>query len=46
VYQLQNGVRLEKVAEFVGHRKPTTTEKYLQMVGEKNKKESTKILPL
>jgi site-specific recombinase XerD len=46
VYQLENGLKLEKLAETVGHQKPTTTEKYLQLVSKRPKKTALKIIPL
>jgi site-specific recombinase XerD len=46
VYQLQNGIKLEKLAEIVGHKKPSTTERYLQFLETRSSKEHSKITPL
>jgi len=46
VFQLENGLKIEKLAETVGHQKPTTTEKYLQLVSRRSKKTVLKIVPL
>jgi len=46
VYQLENGIRLEKLAEIVGHKKASTTQRYLQFLETRNRKEHTRITPL
>lgn len=35
VHQLENGLTLEKIAQFVGHKNTTTTEKYLNLLSKK-----------
>lgn len=46
VFQLENGIKLEKLAEIVGHQKPSTTEKYLELVGSRPKRTITRITAL
>lgn len=46
VYQLENGIGLEKLAKVVGHQKPTTTERYLDLLESRPKKTSGRIKPL
>lgn len=46
VYQLENGLDIEKLAEVVGHQKPTTTEKYLELVEARPKRTVHRIEPL
>jgi len=46
IFQLENGMRIEKVAELVGHKKTTTTQRYMQYVTNSNKKSTLKITPL
>ncbi|MFQ5493477.1 MAG: tyrosine-type recombinase/integrase [Candidatus Dojkabacteria bacterium] len=46
VFQLENGIKTERLAEIVGHQKPTTTEKYLQLVEDRPKRTTNKIEPL
>ncbi|KXK26760.1 MAG: Tyrosine recombinase XerD [candidate division WS6 bacterium OLB20] len=46
VYQLESGIDLERLAQIVGHQKPTTTEKYLELVESRPDKTSHKIEPL
>lgn len=46
VYQLEQGIRTDRLAELVGHQKPSTTEKYLDLVAQRPTKTHTKIDPL
>lgn len=46
VYQLENGLNIDILAEVVGHRKRSTTERYMHYVIEPSKKNSLKIIPL
>jgi site-specific recombinase XerD len=46
VYQLQNGLKIEKLAQVVGHRKVSTTERYLSFLATKPEKTHSKINPL
>ncbi len=46
VYQLQNGLRIDKLAQIVGHRKVTTTERYLPFLENKEIRTHSKISPL
>lgn len=46
VYQLSNGVRLKQLAEYVGHQKTITTQRYLELVTKKPNKESLQIVSL
>jgi len=46
VYQLGNGVKLKVVAEYVGHQKTITTQRYVGLVGKKATKEVVNILVL
>lgn len=46
VYQLEHGVPLERVAESVGHQRLTSTEKYLNLVKNKQEKKAGKVIPL
>ncbi len=46
VFQLENGIKISRLAEIVGHQKPTTTEKYLQLVEKRPKKFTLRIDPL
>lgn len=46
VYQLENGMPLERVAEVVGHKRITSTEKYLNMLKEKKTPVTKKIIAL
>lgn len=46
VFQLENGLKLEKLSEIVGHQKPNTTERYIQLVQVRPKKTSLTIQPL
>jgi site-specific recombinase XerD len=46
VYQLQNGLRIERLAQLVGHKKVSTTERYLPFLETKPEKTHNKITPL
>lgn len=46
VYQLENGLKLEKLAYTVGHKKISTTENYLEFIESRPNKISTKLIPL
>lgn len=46
VYQLEQGMKIEKLAEIIGHQKPTTTERYLELVEERPKRNTTTIKAL
>lgn len=46
VCQLQNGMRIDRVAQIVGHRKISTTERYLSFLENVPEKTHTRILPL
>lgn len=46
VYQLQNGLKIEKLAQIVGHKKVSTTERYLPFLEKKPEKTHNKITPL
>jgi site-specific recombinase XerD len=46
VFQLEHGMPLEKVAAMVGHKRITSTEKYLKMVDEKKGEKVSKVIPL
>lgn len=46
VHQLKNGVPIERVGELVGHQRQTSTKRYLQLLEEKPKRKSNKVIPL
>lgn len=46
VHQLRNGLKIEKLAQIVGHKKVSTTERYLPFVEEKPAKKHSKIIAL
>ncbi len=46
VYQLKHGMPLEKVANIVGHKRITSTEKYLSMIKDKQVEKASKVVPL
>jgi site-specific recombinase XerD len=46
VFQLEHGMPLEKVASMVGHKRITSTEKYLKLVEEKKGDKVSKVIPL
>jgi site-specific recombinase XerD len=46
IYQLKNGMPLEIIASIVGHKRLTSTKKYLRLVENKSKRKTTKIIPL
>lgn len=46
VYQLKNGLNIEKLAEIVGHTKINTTSRYLAFIEEKPEKLHDRIIPL
>ena len=46
VYQLSNGVKLKQLAEYVGHQKTITTQRYVEMITKKPAKESLRIINL
>ena len=46
VYQLENGLNIDILAKIVGHRKRSTTERYLHYVIEPSKKNTSKIISL
>lgn len=46
VMQLQNGMEVKALAEIVGHRKSSTTERYLELVEARSNRRTNKIEPL
>lgn len=46
VHQLRNGIPLEIIASIVGHKRLTSTKKYLQLIKTQPKRKTTKINPL
>lgn len=46
VEQLRAGMPIEQVSEIVGHKRLTSTKKYLELVDKKPKRKTTKITPL
>ncbi len=46
VYQLEKGMRPERLADIVGHQRVSSTEKYLEFTNHKKKRAITKIEPL
>jgi site-specific recombinase XerD len=46
VYQLTNGLKINILAEYVGHQKIITTQRYLEFIGHKTGKELNKISTL
>ena len=46
VYQLENGLNIDTLAKLVGHRKKSTTERYMSYVIEPSKKNIFKVIPL
>ncbi len=46
VHQLRNGLKIEKLAQIVGHKKVSTTERYLPFIEEKPAKTHNKIVAL
>ncbi|MBU0975679.1 MAG: tyrosine-type recombinase/integrase [Patescibacteria group bacterium] len=46
VHQLKNGMSSEIIGEIVGHKRLTSTKKYLQFIKDKPTRKSTKIIPL
>ena len=46
IYQLEQGMRIERLAEIVGHKKTNTTQRYMQYVTNVAPKPTTKITPL
>lgn len=46
LYQLENGLKLEKLASTVGHKKISTTENYLDFIESRPNKITTKLIPL
>lgn len=46
VFQLENGLDIEILSKMVGHRKKSTTERYLQSVMDPPKKKISKVVPL
>ncbi len=45
-HQIENGMKLEKIAEMVGHRRISSTEKYLEITQRKTPGRSTNAIPL
>ncbi len=46
LYQLENGLKLERLAYTVGHKKISTTENYLDFIESRPNKITTKLIPL
>ena len=46
IYQLENGIKIDKLAEIVGHQKQTTTEHYLELIKSRPQKTTNRITPL
>lgn len=46
VFQLQNGLKIEKLAQIVGHKKVSTTERYLPYLENKPEKSHNRVTPL
>ena len=45
-HQIENGLKLDKIAEFVGHKRSASTEKYLAVTERKTPGDGTDIVPL
>lgn len=46
VFQLQNGIKVDTLAQVVGHKNTATTEKYMALIPNKPKRKATKLLEL
>jgi site-specific recombinase XerD len=46
VFQLEHGLKIEKLAEVVGHRKTTTTQRYLDCITVTNVQSTNKVVAL
>jgi integrase/recombinase XerD len=46
VYQLEHGIRVEKLASIVGHKQQSTTEYYLELIQTRSAKTTSSITPL
>ncbi|MBN2015405.1 tyrosine-type recombinase/integrase [Candidatus Dojkabacteria bacterium] len=46
LHQLKNGMPIDVLAITVGHKRITSTKRYLELIDDKPKRKSTKILPL
>lgn len=46
VHQLKNGMPIEILGNIVGHKRLTSTKRYLQLIDTKSKRKITKIIPL
>jgi integrase/recombinase XerC/integrase/recombinase XerD len=46
LYQLKNGMSIEVLGQIVGHRRLTSTKRYLQLIEIKPKRKINKIIPL
>jgi site-specific recombinase XerD len=46
VHQLKQGMSVEMVGDLVGHKRLTSTKRYLDLIDKKPKRKSTKIVPL
>ncbi|MCA9379975.1 tyrosine-type recombinase/integrase [Candidatus Dojkabacteria bacterium] len=46
IFQLENGLKLDLLAEIVGHKRQTTTEHYLEYIQTRTQKTTSRITPL
>ncbi len=46
IYQLENGLDVDKIAEIVGHRRKATTQKYIKCTNRKKTGKKHRIVPL
>lgn len=46
IHQLENGLKIDILAEIVGHKRQTTTEHYLEFIQTRSQKTTSRITPL
>ena len=46
IFQLENGLKIDILAEIVGHKRQTTTEHYLEFIQTRTHKTTSRIIPL
>jgi site-specific recombinase XerD len=46
IFQLENGLKIDLLAEIVGHKRQTTTEHYLEYIQTRTQKTTSRITPL
>jgi site-specific recombinase XerD len=46
IFQLENGLKIDLLAEIVGHKRQTTTEYYLEFIQTRTQKTTSRISPL